>query len=164
MKLLNANLPDKLSDVIMIALEDLRKVERSKKYKIDMGLWHEPNGACSVCFAGALISQTEGATPDKYIEPDNFEDEDERKFYALDHLRSYDFEEMFETITGSWDLSDEQKSILNILEGHFEIKEDEGNWGLDYKQTDHLPLYKHDNRGFKQNMETVAAILQEHGL
>jgi len=72
MKLLNANLPDKLSDIILIALEDLRKVERSKKYKVYMGVWHSPNGVCSVCFAGAVMSQCEGANSKNVVKPLQF--------------------------------------------------------------------------------------------
>ena len=165
MKLLEANLPDKLSDVILLALEDLRKVERSKKYNVNMGNWHDPNGACSVCFAGALISQSDEATPEKHLEPDDFEPEDEIKFYALNHLRCYEFEDMLDVIGGSF-CNNQETAILAALYYQFDIiKEDNiASWGFGFRQTDHLPEYHHHKAGFKQNMETVAAILQEHGL
>ena len=60
MKILDANLPSKLSDVILIALEDLEKAEKSKEYEIDMDDWYKPNGVCKVCFAGAVMAQSEG--------------------------------------------------------------------------------------------------------
>lgn len=48
-------LPILPSDLIMLALKDLMAVEKLKSYKINMGKWHEPNGKCSVCLAGAVM-------------------------------------------------------------------------------------------------------------
>jgi len=51
-------LPDKPSALIRLGLADLRKVEKSSKYKVSMRSWHSPNGVCSVCFAGAVMAGT----------------------------------------------------------------------------------------------------------
>lgn len=46
----------KPSKLIRIALGDLVKAERSKKYRVDMRKWHKPNGQCAVCFAGSVMA------------------------------------------------------------------------------------------------------------
>lgn len=58
-------LPTVPSQLLRLALDDLRKVERSKRYAVDMGSWHEPNQyddkdnrVCAVCFTGALLKST----------------------------------------------------------------------------------------------------------
>lgn len=59
----NTQLPDKPSELIRLALKDLRKTERQFwKYKIDMDIWHSGKTStlsrCSVCLAGAVMAQT----------------------------------------------------------------------------------------------------------
>lgn len=49
-------LPEKLSDCILLALEDLERVEKDARYTVDMDTWHKANGVCRVCLAGAVIS------------------------------------------------------------------------------------------------------------
>lgn len=51
-------LPDKPSALIRLALRDLEKCERSKKFTIDMSTWFEPNGTCRVCLAGSVMAQS----------------------------------------------------------------------------------------------------------
>ena len=64
-------LPDKPSALIRVALADLRKCEKDKRYGIDMGNWHVPvddgdpdepdEPACYVCLAGAVMAKSLGA-------------------------------------------------------------------------------------------------------
>ena len=55
-------LPDKPSELIRVALADLRKCEKDKRYGVDMGDWHSPDGSrCYVCLAGAVMAKTLGA-------------------------------------------------------------------------------------------------------
>ena len=60
-----ATLPDKPSELIRVALADLRKVEAMPEtYRVDMNRWHHPmGGKCSVCLAGSVIAQTLGEDP-----------------------------------------------------------------------------------------------------
>jgi hypothetical protein len=54
-------LPNKLSDLIELALNDLEAVEaQPDKYRVNMLNWHEPqeDGICEVCFAGAVLANT----------------------------------------------------------------------------------------------------------
>lgn len=81
-------LPNKPSALIRVALADLAKVERSKKYVVNMDTYHSPYrdpGKCSVCFAGAVMAQTLGASSEEWWTPEEFNDED--KLRALDEFR-----------------------------------------------------------------------------
>lgn len=56
-------LPNKLSDLLELAVRDLTAVEKLKSYKVNMADWHVvPNesfsGKCEVCFAGAVLART----------------------------------------------------------------------------------------------------------
>lgn len=70
-------LPDKLSDLIELALVCLIKCERSPNYKINMGVWHDPiwgHLPCSVCLAGAVMAQVLGADKGYRFGPSDFEE------------------------------------------------------------------------------------------
>ena len=61
---LTNKLPDKPSDLIDVALKDLAKAERSKKFEIDMNVWCEPadlsSDVCAVCLGGSVLVGTVG--------------------------------------------------------------------------------------------------------
>lgn len=85
-------LPNKMSDLILVAIRDLSKVEKMKGYKIDMGwAWHEPiatrrGSRCSVCLAGACMVGL-GVPKNREVHPYSFNEKLERKFNAIDSLR-----------------------------------------------------------------------------
>jgi hypothetical protein len=92
-----AKLPDKLSELILVALEDLAVVKTDPRYEIDLTTWHAPdehNGLCSVCFAGAVIARQ--LSPDettKALEPSDFSEADAEKLRALNEIRMGSIEE-----------------------------------------------------------------------
>lgn len=63
----STRLPGKPSELILLALSDLKKVERSKDYIVDMSDWHQPNGKCSVCLAGAVMAFSLGVSKKREI-------------------------------------------------------------------------------------------------
>ncbi len=94
-------LPEKLSDLIDLALADLRKVEKDDRYAVDMATWHEPPGAsldeeatrCHVCFAGAVMAGTLGTMPNVVVLPSDFtsmgdDPHTARRLLALDSVRN----------------------------------------------------------------------------
>lgn len=88
MKKQQPKLPDKPSALIRVALRDLEKCERSRQYRIDMSTWHRPNGQCSVCLAGAVMSQTMQVPASKKIGPYDFKNQNIRaKLFALNAFR-----------------------------------------------------------------------------
>lgn len=90
--------PSKPSELIRLALRDLRAVERSKKYTVDMGSWHEPNedtGVCHVCLAGAVMARSLKAGRDYDLTPSEMWTHGvspvwHDRLVALDDLRSGD--------------------------------------------------------------------------
>jgi hypothetical protein len=92
-------LPKKLSELIRLALTDLRKVERNKNYKVDMNTWHTPNGVCRVCLAGAVMAGTLGADPTTVAAP-SYYGRDSGKLAALDEVRCGYLEDAIRAFTG----------------------------------------------------------------
>lgn len=81
-------LPDLPSELITVALADLAKVEANPAYTINMATWHERSGRkCSVCFAGAVISQSLEADVTRGLTPFNFPARTRNKLLALNNLR-----------------------------------------------------------------------------
>ena len=86
-------LPDKLSELIIVALKDIEAVRNTPGMEINMSDWHTPvikgNGMiCQVCFAGAVMSQSLHANPASQLDPDDFDGDISHKLEALDSLRS----------------------------------------------------------------------------
>jgi hypothetical protein len=82
------NLPDKPSDLMELALKDLKRVEKLKNtYKIVMLDWHSANSHCSVCMAGAVMTRV--CNPDESASPydDRFTSEERNKFETINTLR-----------------------------------------------------------------------------
>jgi len=85
-------LPDKLSDLMQLALDDLAKVEQDPQYRVNMGDWHNGTtvaygNACVVCFAGAVMAKTLGVPSERFVTPARFDEDTRRKLYALDKAR-----------------------------------------------------------------------------
>lgn len=56
------NPPDKPSELILMALEDLEAVERDPEYIVNMDTYHyRYPGVCAVCFAGSVMAKRLGA-------------------------------------------------------------------------------------------------------
>jgi hypothetical protein len=90
-------LPKKLSDLILVALGDLEKAERSKNYIVDMHTFHIPprrgcscfncsTGRCAVCFAGSVMAFSLNAPINEELMPHNFR-QDRHALLALDGIR-----------------------------------------------------------------------------
>lgn len=86
-----SRLPDKPSELIELALEDMAKVEaQPDRYQVHMLQWHAPmlgSRRCIVCFAGAVMAGTLGVPDDLPVDPDAFDDDTRAKLLALDAFR-----------------------------------------------------------------------------
>lgn len=92
---MDQELPDKLSNLLELALADLAKVEADKRYVVNMDLWHIPTyggdiypALCRVCLAGAVIAGSLGGNIRKHLVPYNFDEKTKSKLFAIDCLRS----------------------------------------------------------------------------
>jgi len=82
-------LPNKASELIRVAIADLRKVEKSKAYEVNMAIWHSGvyKSICDVCFAGAVMAKTLKTNIKEYYSPDCFADKTSCKLEALNQFR-----------------------------------------------------------------------------
>lgn len=102
MTLKTPKLGKKPSEVIRQAVDDLKKIEKDKRFIINMGCWFGPLNAetdendeliltpktkCEVCLAGAVIAAA-GNNPMEFIDPDFFSMTVSNKLEALDYFRS----------------------------------------------------------------------------
>lgn len=84
-------LPDKPSELIRLALADLKKVESDPRYEIAMAVtWHEPQEeerTCLVCLAGAVMAEELGLSPEEDRGPSYFDTDTTLKLLALNSFR-----------------------------------------------------------------------------
>lgn len=84
-------LPNKSSRLLTVAMADLAKAERSRKYIIEMMNWHHPikfgenKGKCAVCLAGAVMAYSLKADHGQTTNPISFEESN--KLLALNYFR-----------------------------------------------------------------------------
>jgi hypothetical protein len=134
-------LPDAPSELIRLALSDLRKVEKDERYVVDMDEWHwpPPRGRCHVCLAGAVMAGTLGVDPREYILPASFS-LDSEKLRSLNTFRLGFIGHGLERLYG----------VGHLPEG----------------VPDHVdvPDYKRDRARFYDAMLAMADMLEEHNL
>ena len=146
-------LPEKHSDLILVALKDLEAVENNPKYKVGMGWWHKPtedknsNKYCTVCLAGAVMANTLGASVKKEADPSDYDEETKCKLIFLDRVRVYHQ-------VSSIICTEEEKPLLSMVlkAAYRSIPKD------DRTSYDTNPIQ------FKKNMEHIANELDKAGL
>ncbi len=83
-------LPEKPSELIRLALHDLKLTEKDPRYQVDMGSWHQRNsmsGKCEVCFAGAVLAKSIKLKPYVDYRVIDFDEVNGSKLAALDAFR-----------------------------------------------------------------------------
>ena len=86
-------LPDLPSELLALALDDLKKCQADEQYSFYMGNWHAPrdynaeDDVCNVCVAGAVIGKTLGANPKYSYTPSSYPNAISYKLMALDNFR-----------------------------------------------------------------------------
>jgi hypothetical protein len=142
---MTATLPDKPSALIRLALADLAAVEANPRYAVNMDSWHKPwQGRCHVCLAGAVMANTFGADPSKFLYPSDVCGDETAfdRLIWLDKLRN--------GILDPYPLYEERS--LDLPE------EIANTW---YGET---PLYSDDPVMFREAMLAIAGSLESAGL
>lgn len=133
----DVKLPDKPSELIRLAINDLVAVEQNPDYKVCMAIWYlrNPGDKCLVCFAGAVMAQTLGAESTSALNADSFPKDIGDKLVALDYFRV------------GW-----LGCGLTAL-------------GIQYRALDNIALqrYEDDPMGFKQDMVFLADSFERQG-
>lgn len=144
----NIALPDKLSDLILVALADLERAEQSPNVHINMGDWrafykYTQNQYCSVCFAGAVMIGTLNLSKKRSGFPgfgEGVDGQTKSKLYALDYVQAG-------SIALALCLLDVPVTdrLLGIL---------------------HIPLcpYAQDSKIFKSDIHSLVVLLKNEGL
>lgn len=144
-------LPNKLSKLIEVALDDLDKCEQDPKYKVDMDAWHLPNSHCSVCFAGTVMAKS--LNTDRSYDVDGYDekftDSQWDKFMALDQARCGFW------VSAIWEIP------VNRGEPYVEISDKIE--ALPLPTGTNLPEYSTDKKKFKDMMVLAAGILAAEG-
>jgi hypothetical protein len=140
-----SKLPDKLSDLIALALRDLEACEQDPDYKIDMEFWHAPkDGVCLVCLAGAVLSQSCGVEKDVKMYPSRVDSPIRRKLYVLDAVRCSNMAFAFYHM--------EQATGVSVYA-----------WGTKYRSC-YITPYEQDKDAFKRDLRNLVTGLRKDGL
>lgn len=135
---MNSPLPDKLSDLIEVALRDLELVENDKRYTVNMDWWHRSGDTCLVCLAGSVMAKSLDVSPDRTRYPNDFDDKTEAKLGALNWARVGD---------------------VDYALHHLDVPSSE-HTSFDRPVAD----YEGDPEQFKADMREIAAVLKEQDL
>lgn len=112
-----AELPNKLSALLRIAVQDAQKCEAlPAEYELRMSYWHSPrtDGPCQVCMAGAVMAQSLGFERNRFIKSGPLEFENGKALMAIDDLRTGKVHEAARRI--GIELTDEQQDICASVE------------------------------------------------
>lgn len=134
-------LPEKLSDCILVALEDLERCEAHERYEIKMSMFHNPAlsppGMCAVCLAGATIAPRANYTP-MHVPIDELDDYTKRRVHALDAVKGGRISTAFDEYLG--------QRAPDRIDGFVVVTQ-----------------YHRDPAAFKSDLRKIAALLKEHG-
>ena len=142
MKIKPDTLPDKPSDLLELALYDLAKVERSRKYEVAMSGWHnldQQRDVCQVCLAGAVMAKSLHFKRTQ-TSWENLSGTTVKKFFTLDMLR-----------TGK---------VANAIR---EMNLSPADWGREFSHYRLIPSYDSDPAGFREALDKLVLDLREKG-
>lgn len=141
------NLPEKMSDLLELAISDLKKCENDPKYEIDMGYFHQPihdgtHPVCLVCLGGSVFAKTLEVPIDVH-DISNFEKSMFRKMDCLDYLRR-------------GRIRDAYRSLHNLF--------DEDDFPVDTLHEYGVTEYKENRNRFFEDMESMVEYLKRKDL
>ena len=89
MEIIIDTLPNKPSELLTLALADLAKVERSKRYKVNMCTWHLPinKNLYQVCLGGSVLAKSLDYPFNKRLKTNLVPDSVREKLFALNRFR-----------------------------------------------------------------------------
>lgn len=88
-------LPDKLSELLTLAINDCKVVAKDKRYHLNMHIWHQPlpgdkahEDTCEVCMAGAVMANTLSVPITRTQEPCDHDIKTQNKLLAINDMRT----------------------------------------------------------------------------
>jgi hypothetical protein len=155
-KLPKSNLPDKPSDLLEVALRDLKAVEAMRDtYVVNMGLWHEPKSGygskCAVCLAGSVLAQSMSVHPTTSAGPSvmlnscgevaSLHPKDAGKLLALNNFRM---------------------GLIGAALAEMKIPRPKDLPRA--VQSEHAGYRRGEKKAFKEDMQGIIDLLRKHGL
>ena len=138
-----------LSELIRMALEDMRTIARDPEYRYYPHTWHDPGKPCRVCLAGSVLARRSDIEPGAILSGNI-----PGWMRALDYIRSgQPLAEALKYFRGPHvpGIDEETKEQLNEI--HHQMSKRHGMWDHDVK-----PL------SFRGRLEDTAAALARMGL
>ncbi len=89
-------LPDKPSELLLLALADLEKAEADSNYFVSMSHWHSSVPSilkCFVCMAGSVMAFSLNASLRERRDPTDYPDRINDQLRAIDYLRCGEIED-----------------------------------------------------------------------
>lgn len=147
-------LPNKLWELLQVALMDLTLVELSKNYVVDMYSFHESNRKCRVCLAGSVMAAQKNHNS---YNQTGIKREWSKDYDALDDCRNYNFQRAIQAF---------QKNPIREFcfnrQGKM-FRSTEVDYEINSTIIDSCSYFENPEL-FKANMETAAAILKKYNL
>ncbi|MEM6789708.1 MAG: hypothetical protein AAF715_19475 [Myxococcota bacterium] len=83
-------LPEKLSELLRLAVRDAQACEKDPSYTLSMNCWHEQfyDDKCHVCMSGAVMAKTLKASREGCTWPTDFNETDSRRLTSVDRMRA----------------------------------------------------------------------------
>lgn len=169
-----SNLPDKLSELILVATTDLLAIKDNSLFRVDMDVWfnlpgeklayeqdrdpetHKP--VCTVCMAGAVMAQRLDVKkhwhPDGFtLAPEMFKD-DCNKLHALDQIRRGEVMSALHLMCKS---EEDHNRVHHAFLDHFWDEYPER------MQAGAEANFETDPEAFIETMQTIAGVLHAEG-
>ena len=80
----------KPSELLEVALHDMKLISKNSRYSFDMTKWHDNRKKCRVCMAGSVMARLKPYAHLNKLSPDSFEIETSIKLQAVDYIRRFD--------------------------------------------------------------------------
>ena len=142
MKKAKKTLPDKPSELLRLALQDLDVASAAGNVIIDMERWHEARfDGCYMCLAGSVMRETLGKSDKDLVSPDDFTSEVRRKLFAIDSFRTGSVHGGLEYL--GYQINIERRQWANRFHDMIDYHEDEQEW--------------------RRNMEEMVEAMEAHG-
>lgn len=140
----------KLSEIALLALDDMEKIIASPVYSINMLEWHAMDelGKCNVCLAGSTMAQRFIGDPTRSASPEDFSEKTENKLLALNHFRIGGINHALEELGGDLRISEYANQRF-------------ANAARDFGR---CSFNKREAKRFVKNMRKMAVKLQGMGL
>lgn len=114
---LDTKLPDKLSDLLELALNDCQIVFTSGRYIENMEYWHHPKGdRCAVCMAGAVMANTLRVPIEESVDPTHMESDTLERLLAINDMRTGEMFNAYERLNGRFPTPEDHYVLSEVKE------------------------------------------------